>query len=177
MQASCQAHHAELVVIETADENAFIYSIMTKLGGYFWLDGTDEYSEGQWEWASTGYALDYSNWFPGEPNNDGDEDCLASCQAHHAELAVIETNEENTFIWSEMTKLGGFFWLDGTDKFSEGQWEWASTGEPLDYSNWFPGEPNNSNGQEDCLLTGGVYKTFWNDSPCSNQIKYICEKK
>lgn len=32
----------------------------------------------------------------------------ASCQAHHAELAVIETDEENTFIWSVMTKLGGW---------------------------------------------------------------------
>ncbi|XP_052085772.1 perlucin-like protein [Mytilus californianus] len=101
----------------------------------------------------------------------------ASCQAHHSELAIIETMEENMFIYSITTKLGGFFWLDGTDEFSEGQWEWASTGDSLDYSNWFPGEPNNSNGQEDCLLTGGVYNTFWNDSPCSNQIKYICEKK
>ncbi|XP_076083529.1 CD209 antigen-like protein D [Mytilus galloprovincialis] len=100
----------------------------------------------------------------------------ASCQAHHAELAVIETMEENTFIWSEMSKLGGSFWLDGTDEYSEGQWEWASTGDALDYSNWYPGEPNNDGG-EDCLMTGGGYKTLWNDGHCESHFKFICEKK
>ncbi|XP_063407175.1 perlucin-like protein [Mytilus trossulus] len=100
----------------------------------------------------------------------------ASCQAHHAELAIIETDEENTFIWSVMTKLGGLFWLDGTDEFSEGQWEWASTNAAFDYSNWYPGEPTNSGGREDCVLTGGGYKTFWNDAPCTDHFKYVCEK-
>lgn len=37
--------------------------------GYLWLDGADEYSEGRWERASTENALDYTNWYPGEPNN------------------------------------------------------------------------------------------------------------
>ncbi|CAC5419270.1 unnamed protein product [Mytilus coruscus] len=100
----------------------------------------------------------------------------ASCQAHHAELAIIETVDENTFIYSIMTKLGGYFWLDGTDEFSEGQWEWASTGDALDYSNWYPGEPNNDGG-EDCLMTGGNYRTLWNDGNCGSHHKYICEKK
>lgn len=66
--------------------------------------------------------------------------------------------------------------MDGTDEYSEGQWEWASTGYALDYSNWYPGEPNND-GDEDCLVTGGNFKTLWNDDKCGSHNKFICEKK
>lgn len=70
----------------------------------------------------------------------------------------------------------GYFWLDGTDEYSEGRWEWASTGNALDYTNWYPGEPNNGGG-EDCLMTGGTFGDFWNDSPCGTVYKFVCEKK
>ncbi|XP_063405664.1 perlucin-like protein [Mytilus trossulus] len=100
----------------------------------------------------------------------------ASCQAHHAELVTIETADENAFIYSITSKLGGSFWLDGTDEYSEGKWEWASTGYALDYSNWYPGEPNND-GDEDCLMTGDSFKALWNDDNCGSHQKFICEKK
>ena len=38
-------------------------------------------------------------------------------------------------------------WLGLTDEFEEGNWQWV-TGEPLDYTNWYEGEPNNSEGLE-----------------------------
>ena len=49
-----------------------------------------------------------------------------------------------------------YFWLYGTDEFSEGGWEWASTGRPFSFTNWYPGEP--TGGSEDCLETGKDFK-------------------
>ena len=43
------------------------------------------------------------------------------------------------------------FWLGGNDEAVEGRWEWT-TGRCSfsSYRNWFPGEPNNGGGREDC---------------------------
>ena len=38
-------------------------------------------------------------------------------------------------------------WLGLTDEFEEGNWQWV-TGEPLNYTNWYDGEPNNNGGLE-----------------------------
>jgi glutamine synthetase type III len=74
--------------------------------------------------------------------------------------------------------LTGGFWLDGTDEFSEGMWEWASTGQAMDYTHWFPGEPNDAGNDEDCLLIHDSYPNGeWNDGLCSTHFKYICELK
>jgi len=68
--------------------------------------------------------------------------------------------------------------LDGTDEINEGQWEWASMAEPFGYSNWNPGEPNDSGHNEDCLMTWDRYiNGGWNDVPCDRHYKYICERK
>ena len=40
------------------------------------------------------------------------------------------------------------------------------TGEPLVYTNWFPGEPNNAGGVEDYIHIGAAGQ--WNDLP--NQV-------
>lgn len=44
----------------------------------FWMDGSDQITEGLWVWASTMETIRYTNWEQGEPNNyiGIDEDCL-----------------------------------------------------------------------------------------------------
>ncbi|KAG8276695.1 mannose binding [Homalodisca vitripennis] len=59
-----------------------------------------------------------------------------------------------------------------------GQWVWMSSREPVlpDYSDWWPGEPNNA-GDEHCLelweRDSRGYK--WNDKRCTEQLYPICE--
>jgi hypothetical protein len=83
-------------------------------------------------------------------------------------LATIQDATENDLVRhvtdhypTEAAKwIGGFETRHLTQR-----WEWI-TEEPFAYTNWFPGEPNNSGGREDFLemLLGGQ----WNDIPFDN---------
>merc|ERR1719312_2037232 len=68
---------------------------------------------------------------------------------------------------------GQNFWLGASDVDTEGNWLWFSGG-AVDNSIWYPGEPNNANGNEDCMVWwGGV--TGYIDEPCTETFNYICE--
>ena len=57
--------------------------------------------------------------------------------------------------------LGGFQDLTSPN-YSEpsGGWTWV-TGEPWSYTNWFPGEPNNTGGGEDYLGACRTWRRRW----------------
>jgi len=53
----------------------------------------------------------------------------------------------------------------------EGTFEWAS-GAPVTYVNWVGGEPNGAT----CENCGQMYDGGgWNDFPCSQLNRYVCE--
>ncbi|XP_054585312.1 pulmonary surfactant-associated protein D-like [Eptesicus fuscus] len=66
----------------------------------------------------------------------------------------------------------GAAFLSMTDSQTEGRFTYPG-GEPLVYSNWAPGEPNDDSGREDCveILTNGK----WNDITCGAKRLVICE--
>lgn len=66
----------------------------------------------------------------------------------------------------------GAAFLSMTDSETEGTFTYPG-GEPLGYSNWAPGEPNNNGGNEDCveIFTNGK----WNDKSCGEKRLVICE--
>ena len=51
------------------------YSSLHIGGIYFWLGGTDETTEGEWEWVTGSCSWEWSDW---GPNYDGntDQNCL-----------------------------------------------------------------------------------------------------
>ena len=59
-----------------------------------------------------------------------------------------------------------------TSSLREGSWYWPHSLEPLDFSAWFPGEPDNLEGGENCAMIYGYAnpekKPFWNDYHCSH---------
>ena len=75
-------------------------------------------------------------------------------------------------------------WLGGKDKRREGRWVWIDGGiqtYPIRYTNWDSNEPNNHNGNEDCLVTNwdgyGVGHGRWNDVPCNHTYGFICRRE
>jgi len=67
-----------IVSIRDAAENAWVFQqeqMQMPPGGNWWLGYNDRGSEGTWVWDDH-MGQGYVNWNNGEPNNQGDEDCL-----------------------------------------------------------------------------------------------------
>jgi len=71
-QAQAVSLGGNLVAVNDAAENQFL---VNTFGGSesLWIGLTDQVTEGAFAWAN-GEAVTYTNWFPGEPNNAGNED-------------------------------------------------------------------------------------------------------
>ena len=63
-------------------------------------------------------------------------------------LVSINSGAEQAFINDRYNTVSGGFWIGLNDVAVEGIYEWDS-GEPLTYTNWCPGEPNNALNNED----------------------------
>lgn len=75
--AYCKSIGGHLAVITSQEENDAIYSYMLSIdhgSGFFGL--TDAASEGDWAWEN-GEAAGYTNWHPGEPNSEHDQEDYA----------------------------------------------------------------------------------------------------
>ena len=97
-------------------------------------------------------------------------------------LAEINSAAENAFVARVVGT--GESWLGGSDRTTEGTWVWGSgttfwmggaTGAAVGgaYTSFEPGEPNDGNGNSDCLrmITGGA----WRDSDCATEYSAVCE--
>jgi len=102
-------------------------------------------------------------------------DARDKCWSHAANLASINSIEENDFVadlcLGELCYLGGrrfrggvsWVWLDGTSR---------------DFNNWKTGEPNNLGGVEDCMEINWAVHGKWNDQRCDITEKggFVCEE-
>jgi hypothetical protein len=98
------------------------------------------------------------------------------CQDLDAHLVTVSDAAENAFLFD--TVVGGRqVHLGASDAAQEGVWTWI-TGEPFAYWLWHFGEPNDSNGVEECaeLASNGDARA-WNDIPCTYFRSYACERE
>lgn len=70
----------------------------------------------------------------------------------------------------------GDYWLDGIDDVHETEWRWASTYSIIEPTFWYPGQPDNTYGNEDCLEVNIGDRGLWNDDNCDKHQFCICEK-
>ena len=102
-------------------------------------------------------------------------DAQAWAEARGGYVSSVRSTQENNWIWETFgnSTLGGYQDFDDPD-FSEpgGGWRWAN-GEPWDYSNWLPGEPNNSSGNEHGVAVCCPPLMRWNDVQLYNATYLI----
>jgi hypothetical protein len=112
----------------------------------------------------------------------------SECSQRGMHLVRIEDAAENQWIRDLATREGynGAIWIGANDRRVEGSWQWTDGAEFWRgrvggmavgglYSNWASNQPNNANGNEDCV---SMYQNTasWYDETCSNEHAYLCER-
>ncbi|GFR79988.1 C-type lectin [Elysia marginata] len=100
-----------------------------------------------------------------------------ACQKQGGYLAEIDDDQESQFVLDFATETGGteIFMIGANDLDDEGHFVFFHSKKPVPgHLTWKSGEPNDSQGKEDCVhfwpSQGGL-----NDKNCNTQSKYICE--
>ncbi len=85
-----------------------------------------------------------------------------------AHLATVTSEAENEFLVIQFGE-GIEYWIGLNDEKEEGKWVWV-TGEPFEYANWAPGEPDNYRQKQHFVVIndtkpdrGHVEPGKWND--------------
>ncbi len=73
----CKRESAQLVKIESADENEFIRQNFLSSGVDYWIGLTDAQTEGVWKWPDGSQLTGYINWDAAEPTGVNYENCGA----------------------------------------------------------------------------------------------------
>lgn len=95
----------------------------------------------------------------------------SSCEDWGGELVEITTPEENELLTAQVE---GSTWIGANDLQNEGEMVWAS-GAPVDYATWAPAQPDDFEGQEDCVERRAP-DGLWNDAPCEGAKRAVCER-
>ena len=99
------------------------------------------------------------------------QDARDMCLAWGRDLATITSLEEYTLIYNTVTATDSC-WIGLNDVDNENTFVWAD-GSSSTYRSWYPGQPDNYLGIEDCVFISG--SEYWNDAPCSSAIDcYLC---
>jgi len=111
---------------------------------------------------------------------------VAACTALGGRLARIDDQAEHDFAWTQAQPNP--MWLAGEDQAEEGVWLWPDDGTvfwrglqdgvptPGVYTNWGPGEPNDSGDGEDCLSLWPEHDGRWADESCEGRsYAALCE--
>ena len=71
-EAVCKALNSHLVQIDNVEENKFVAKLLNRETA--WI-GLSDLSTPGYVWITSGNVPQYTNWAPGEPNNDNDAHC------------------------------------------------------------------------------------------------------
>ncbi|MDX1684359.1 MAG: HYR domain-containing protein [Saprospiraceae bacterium] len=97
-------------------------------------------------------------------------DAQRHCTQIGGHLGVMNDKEENSFVASKLIARTGYIGL--TDKEEEGQFEWVN-GDPVTFTNWEAGQPDNLNGLQDYVEMAP--SGLWNDEYADIRNEFICE--
>jgi hypothetical protein len=87
-----------------------------------------------------------------------------------AHLAVIESDAERLEL---AAMIADDVWIGFSDRELEGSFRWV-TGSPSTFTMWSAGQPEDSDGTEDCVEQKGLSR-LWFDQPCDELLAYACE--
>ena len=133
------------------------YSLLMLVGATFDAEDNDEFASAQDIAPATTVIGHIGSEYTTTSRALNLRDALAEAELLGGHLVTISDQAEQDLI-NELFP-SGLYWMGITDEGHEGQWVWM-TGEPVTYTNWGSGEPNNAGGDEHFAFTA---VTGWND--------------
>ena len=106
------------------------------------------------------------------------DDAQAACAAQRVpglvgHLVTIHSAAEQELAWGVAGRLGSWMGID--DRAVEGLFRWE-TGEPALFTNWWAGEPNNADANQDCGTMPATRAGAWDDLDCASAtLAGVCE--
>ncbi|CAH1244087.1 COL6A5 [Branchiostoma lanceolatum] len=102
----------------------------------------------------------------------GFNQAVETCRRHGGTLAMPRDPMANLLLsWV----LSDSHWIGLHDQHREGYFKWID-GTPLgSYNRWDSGNPDNADGDEDCVHFTDWKEHRWNDLQCNNRLRFICQ--
>ena len=91
------------------------------------------------------------------------------CKVLNAYLIEPRNAELNTIAKNNFIGV----WMGASDTKLEGNWIWSTTSETLTYTAWGKDQPNNAEGDQDCLVMQN--NALWGDFQCDTTRPYVCQ--
>ena len=95
----------------------------------------------------------------------------AACVAWGGNLVTVADQQDQNLLWAAAQRRA--HWI-GLHQNNRGNWVWA--GRASNYRRWGQWQPDNWGGGEDCVELWPSGSGRWNDAPCNNQKRYLCER-
>merc|ERR1712227_275795 len=94
------------------------------------------------------------------------------CHSKGGYLAEIQSAEETNLVGSVLNQESDY-WMGLNDLASPGHWSWQHSFQPMTWSNWENGQPDNADGSERCVeIVGMGHGWRWYDADCNSQHGY-----
>ncbi|KAM3604663.1 uncharacterized protein V6R79_014470 [Siganus canaliculatus] len=101
------------------------------------------------------------------------EEARQFCMQKHGDLVTINSEAESMFLWKQISKLHGKYWIGLTVDLDR-SFAWMD-GSQVVFQKWHEGQPDFQNYDENCAvmdyLTG-----FWHDYNCGYEHQSICKR-
>ncbi|XP_015253776.1 PREDICTED: macrophage mannose receptor 1-like [Cyprinodon variegatus] len=122
-------------------------------------------SDGWLEWNGNQYFF--------ETKTMANEDARQSCKEKHGDLVTIDSEAERIFLWKQISKKWGSFWIGLTVDLDK-SFQWMD-GSPVIFQMWDVDEPSFKNSDENCVVMR-TFHGFWHDYNCGYEHKSICKR-
>jgi len=109
------------------------------------------------------------------------DDAQSTCESYQAHLPCVVDYDLSSYLYSTYLNSGANpivqydLWIGYHADDSNSDFHWID-GCDSSFTNWNSGEPNRSDGNENCVHMAAVGTDMWNDFPCNSLLSFICEK-